>query len=104
MTNRYRPGIRRNTASTPNIYIYCGQSIHDEDALPVICFIPGLGNESPRILIQLFLSGKPVVSHPEELPDISNSEIEDGSDSPIKTVGTICKRIIKTVSYASCER
>ena len=21
MTNRYRPGIRRNTASTPNIYI-----------------------------------------------------------------------------------
>ena len=32
------------------------------------------------------------------------SEIEDGSDSPIKTVGTICKRIIKTVSYASCER
>ena len=57
MTNRYRPGIRRNTASTP-IYIYCGQSIHDEDALPVIRFIPGFGNESSRILIQLFLYGK----------------------------------------------
>ena len=71
---------------------------------PLSVFIPGFGNESPRILIQLFLSGKPVVSHPEVLPDSSNSEIEDGSDSPIKTVGTICKRIIKTVSYASCER
>ena len=53
MTNRYRPGIRRNTASTP-IYIYCGQSIHDEDALPVICFILASVMSHPEYLFNYF--------------------------------------------------